>query len=174
MSAVIALIAAVAENGVIGSDGEIPWRLPSDFAFFKRTTLGKPVIMGRKTFESIGKPLPGRPNLVVTTRPDYRPDGVEVVPDLEAALFRGQEIAARDGAEEVMVIGGGEVYRATIGSADRLYITHVAVSPAGDAQFPEIDLAVWEVDRTLDIARSDRDSAAFIVKVYTRRGLSAR
>ena len=174
MSAAIALIAAVAENGVIGTSGEIPWRLPSDFAFFKRTTLGKPVVMGRKTFESIGRPLPGRTNLVVTARSGYQPEGVEVMPSLEAALDRAQEIAARDGVEELMVMGGGEVYRATIGVADRLYITHVAVSPTGDAHFPEIDPAVWEVDRTLDITRTDKDSAAFIVKVYTRRGLSAR
>jgi dihydrofolate reductase len=174
VNAAIALIAAVAQNGVIGSGGEIPWRLPSDFAFFKRITLGKPVIMGRKTFESIGRPLPGRTNLVVTTRPGYQPEGVEVVPSLEAALDRAAEIATRDGAEELMVIGGGEVYRAVIGRADRLYITHVAVSPEGDARFPEIDPGVWQVDRTLDIARTDKDSAAFAVKVYTRRGLSAR
>jgi dihydrofolate reductase len=172
--AAIALIAAVAENGVIGSGGEIPWRLPSDFAFFKRTTLGKPVVMGRKTFESIGRPLPGRTNLVVTAQPGYQPEGVEIMASLETALVRAREIASRDGVDEVMVIGGGEVYRTTIGIADRLYITHVAVSPLGDAQFPEIDPAVWEVDRTLDIARSDKDSAAFVVKVYTRRGLSAR
>jgi dihydrofolate reductase len=174
VNAAIALIAAVAQNGVIGSGGEIPWRLPSDFAFFKRITLGKPVIMGRKTFESIGRPLPGRTNLVVTTRPGYQPEGVEVVPSLEAALDRAREITTRDGAEELMVIGGGEVYRAVIGRADRLYITHVAVSPEGDARFPEIDPGVWQVDRTLDIARTDKDSAAFAVKVYTRRGLSAR
>jgi dihydrofolate reductase len=174
VSAAIALIAAVAENGVIGADGQIPWRLPSDFAHFKRTTLGKPVVMGRKTFESIGKPLPGRANLVVTTREDYRPEGVEVCSSLDAALARAGEIASRDGVDEVMVIGGGEVYRATIGIADRLYITHVAVSAEGDAHFPQIDPAVWEVDRVLDIARTDRDSAAFVVKVYTRRGLSAR
>ena len=111
---------------------------------------------------------------MVTARQDYRAEGVEVIPNLDAALHRAQEIAARDGVDEIMVIGGGEVYRATIGTADRLYITHVAVSPVGDAQFPEIDPATWEVDRTLDIARTDKDSAAFVVKVYTRRGLSAR
>ncbi len=174
MSAAIALIAAVAENGVIGSDGAIPWRLPSDFAFFKRTTLGKPVIMGRKTFESIGKPLPGRTNMVVTVRPGYQPEGVEVFTALDAALERAREIAARDGVDEIMVMGGGEIYRATIAKADRLYITHVAVSPEGDVGFPPIDPQLWEVDRTLDIARTEKDSAAFVVKVYRRRGLSAR
>jgi dihydrofolate reductase len=174
VSAAIALIAAVAENGVIGSGGEIPWRLPSDFAFFKRTTLGKPVVMGRKTFESIGKPLPGRSNLVITRQPGYQPEGVEVFSAIDAALKRAREIAARDGVDEIMVMGGGEVYRATIATADRLYITHVAASPEGDAHFPPIDPEVWEVDRTLDIARTERDSAAFAVKVYRRRGLSAR
>lgn len=173
MSAAIALIAAVAENGVIGSGGEIPWRLPSDFAHFKRTTMGKPVIMGRKTFESIGRPLPGRTNLVVTGQGDFRADGVEILPSLELAFDRARAVAARDGTNEIMVIGGGEVYRAAIGRARRLYITHVAVSPAGDAHFPEIDPAVWQVDRTLDIARTDKDSAAFSVKIYIRRGLSA-
>src|SRR5262245_43404899 len=115
------MIAAVAENGVIGSHGAIPWRLPSDFAFFKRTTMGKPRIMGRRTFESIGKPLPGRINIVVTRQPGYQPEGVLVFDSLAAALDRAQAIASVDRADEVMVGGGGEIYREAMPLADRLY-----------------------------------------------------
>lgn len=174
MSIPVALIAAVASNGVIGSDGDIPWRLPSDFAHFKRMTLGKPVIMGRKTFESIGKPLPGRTNIVVTRRGLDVPEGVRVVPDLAAALDMARQVAEDTGADEVMIAGGGEIYRASIGSADRLYISHVAVSPDGDVRFPEISGQRWEVTSELDVPKSDRDSAEYVVKVYERRGGSAR
>src|SRR6187549_2233209 len=103
------MIAAVAENGVIGNGNAIPWRLPADFAHFKRTTLGKPLIMGRKTFESIGKPLPGRTNIVVTRQSGYAPDGVTVCHSLAEALSEAQAIAAATGAEEVMIGGGAEI-----------------------------------------------------------------
>jgi dihydrofolate reductase len=163
------MIAAVGENGVIGRQGEIPWRLPTDFAHFKRTTLGKPLVMGRKTFESIGKPLPGRTNIVVTRQPDYRPDGVLVCPSLSAALERAQQIAVAEGAEEVMIGGGGEIYAEAMPLAERLYVTHVAVSPEGDARFPPIDPSIWQVERTLELGRTGRDSADFTVKLYRRR-----
>jgi len=144
---VIALIAAVAENGVIGRAGGLPWRLSGDLKHFKAVTLGKPVVMGRKTFQSIGKPLPGRTNIVVTRDPDFRADGIETVPDLAAALERAQEIAGADG--EVMVIGGGDVYRQALPSADRLYLTEVHAAPDGDAHFPAFDRAGWrEASRT--------------------------
>ncbi len=170
----IALIVAVGENGVIGSENAIPWRLPSDFAHFKRSTLGKPLIMGRKTFESIGKPLPGRTNLIVTRQADYQPDGVLVFPSLSKALERAQLIAEADGASEVMVGGGGEIYRAAMRLAERLYVTHVATSPDGDTHFPTVDPKHWEVDRVLDIQKTERDSASFAVKVYRRRDASVR
>ena len=168
------MIAAVGENGVIGSDGAIPWRLPTDFAHFKRTTLGKPLIMGRKTFESIGKPLPGRTNIVVTRRDDYRPDGVEVFHSLAEALDRAQVIAASDGADEVMIGGGGEIYREAMPLAERLYVTHVAATPTGDARFPPIDPRQWEVEAEPEVLRTERDSADFSVKVYRRREPGAR
>jgi dihydrofolate reductase len=168
------MIAAVAQNGVIGSHGKLPWRLPTDFAFFKRMTLGKPLIMGRKTYEGIGKPLPGRTNIVVTRQEGYQPEGVIVIDDLGAALAQAQAIALADGAGEVMIGGGAEIYREAIGAANQLYITHVALSPAGDALFPTIDPAVWEMEEQLDIARTDRDNADFTVKSYRRRGGSAR
>ena len=174
MSVPVALIAAVAENGVIGAGGEIPWRLPTDFAHFKRTTLGKPLILGRKTFESIGKPLPGRTNIIVTRREDFAANGIEVAPTLSQAIERAQAIAAADGAAEVMIGGGGEIYREAMPLAERLYVTHVATRPNGDAYFPPILGDEWEVLAILPVHRTDRDSADFSVKVYGRRSPLAR
>jgi dihydrofolate reductase len=165
----VAMIAAVGANGVIGSDGEIPWRLPTDFAHFKRMTLGKPLIMGRKTFESIGRPLPGRTNIVVTRQADYQPEGVTVAQSVTEALEIAQRAAAADGAAEVMMGGGGEIYREAMPLAERLYVTHVDVAPAGDAYFPGIDPSIWEVEQELELERTERDSAEFKVKVYRRR-----
>lgn len=169
MSIPIAMIAAVAANGVIGNDGRLPWHLPSDFAFFKAQTLGKPLLMGRKTFESIGRPLPGRTNIVVTRQRGYQPDGVLVIDDLDAALAHAQTIALADRAEEVMIGGGETLYRAVLPRADRLYLTHVDLTPEGDTRFPEIDSEDWVVAERPDVFRTPRDTAAFRVRVYTRR-----
>ncbi|RDE10203.1 dihydrofolate reductase [Pelagibacterium lacus] len=169
MSIRIAMIAAVGRNGAIGSAGDLPWRLPSDFAFYKRTTMGRPLIMGRKTFESIGRPLPGRANIVVTRQSGYAPDGVEVHADLDAAIARGREIAARDGVDEVFINGGGEIYARAMPLADRLYITHVDAAPEADVFFPAIDPAAWEGRDVLDVVPGERDSAGFVVRVYERR-----
>ena len=174
MSVPVALIAAVAENGVIGADGAIPWRLPTDFAFFKRMTLGKPLIMGRKTFESIGRPLPGRTNIVVSRQKGYQPDGVIVIDTLDAALDHAQAIAAADRADEVMIGGGAQIYRDAMEFADRLYVTHVALSPEGDTRFPLIDEKVWEIEAEPEVLRTDRDNADFRVVIYRRRDRSAR
>lgn len=174
MTVPVALIAAVAENGVIGAGNTIPWRLPTDFAHFRRTTLGKPVIMGRKTFASIGRPLPGRTNIVVSRQRGYQPAGVIVIDSLEAALEHAQAIAAADGAAEVMVAGGAEIYRAAMPAARRLYITHVALAPAGDARFPAIDPGIWRLAEELDVRRGERDSADFRVNVYERRDSGLR
>ena len=144
----IALILARADNGVIGRAGGLPWHLSGDLKFFKAQTLGKPVIMGRKTFQSIGRPLPGRPNLVVTRDPAFRPPGVEIFADVDAALARAQDLAIESGAEEVMVIGGGQIYDLTLPLARRIYLTEVHARPAGDTFFPDLDSAVWrEVGR---------------------------
>lgn len=169
MSVKIAMIAAVAENGVIGSDQRMPWNIPSDFGYFKRTTMGKPVVMGRKQFETVGKPLPGRANIVVTRQEDYRPDGVIVMHDLFSALDRARSIAVADGVDEVMVIGGGEIYRQAMPRADRLYISHVALSPEGDVSFPKIAPEEWTVVDEPTVIANERDGAAFRVKVYERR-----
>lgn len=129
---IISLIAAMTENRVIGRDNRLPWRLPLDMQRFRRITLGHPVIMGRKTCESIGRPLPGRKNIVVTSKRDYCAEGCMVVPDLAAAF------AACEGADEAFVLGGAKLFRDTIGIADRLYLTIVHEKISGDACFPEI------------------------------------
>ena len=169
MSIVVAMIAGVAENGVIGAEGGIPWRIPSDMGFFKRTTMGKPIIMGRKQYESVGRPLPGRVNIVVSRQPGYQPEGVIVINDLAAAIEHGRAIAAADRATEAMVIGGGEIYRAALPLADRLYISHVALAPEGDVLFPPIDAGVWRVVEEVPVEASPKDQAAFRVVVYERR-----
>jgi dihydrofolate reductase len=167
----IALVAAVAENGVIGLSGALPWRLSSDMRRFRRLTLGKPVVMGRKTFESIGKPLADRVNIVVSGRPDFAPKGVVVAPDLDRALALARQHAGAGG--EVMVIGGGAIYAAAIGRADRLYITHVAASPPGDTHFPPIDPDAWQAVSREAVPAGDKDTAATTFVVYERTGTGA-
>lgn len=165
----VAMIAGVAENGLIGVEGTIPWRIPSDMAFFKRTTMGKPIVMGRKQYESVGRPLPGRTNLVVSRQPGYQPEGVIVINDLDAAIDHAIAIAEADRADEAMIIGGGEIYAAAMPRADRLYISHVALAPAGDVRFPVIDPAVWQLVEEPAVEPSPRDEAAYRIAVYARR-----
>ncbi|MEO6013009.1 MAG: dihydrofolate reductase [Devosia sp.] len=174
MSVAVSIIAAVAENGVIGSGNAIPWRIPGDFAHFKRMTLGKPLIMGRKTFESIGRPLPGRTNIVVSRQEGYQPQGVIVVSSLEMALERAQSIAAAERANEVMIGGGAEIYRQAMPLADRMYLSVIAAEPEGDAFFPQIDFEQWKSGGEINVAVHPEDSAAFRVRVYRRNPLARR
>lgn len=169
MTIKIAMIAAVGSNGVIGAGNAMPWRLPSDFAHFKRTTMGKPLIMGRKTFESIGKALPGRINIVVTRQKGYQPDGVLVIDSLDAAIDHARTIARAEGVDEVFIGGGGELYREAMPLADRLYITEVDLAPQGDTVFPSIDHNVWVVVDEPEVPLTGKDTASFRVKVYERR-----
>jgi dihydrofolate reductase len=165
---VVALIAAVARNGAIGAHNGLPWRLSSDMKRFKALTIGRPLIMGRKTFESIGRSLPGRETLVVTRDAAYAPDGVAVVHDIDAALRLGESRARALGANEIVVAGGGEIYAQTIGLAQRLHITEVDLAPDADAHFPPIDRAVWrEVARERG-QRGPRDEADFAFVDYER------
>jgi dihydrofolate reductase len=165
----ISLIAAVAANAVIGKDGDMPWRIPSDFAWFKRTTMGKPMIMGRKQFETFPKPLAGRPHIVVTRQAGYAAEGVSVVHDLDAAYALAGDLAVEAGADEIMVIGGGDIYAQAIERADRLYISHVALSPEGQVHFPPIDPALWAVVEEPEVTPSDKDAAPYVIKIYERR-----
>ena len=137
----IELVYAVARNGVIGRDNAMPWNLPSDLRHFKAVTMGNPVVMGRRTFESIGRPLQGRKNIVVTHRTDYAPEGVTVVGSPDDAV----ELARRvDGGRAVSVIGGSQIYRELLPRADRLIVTHVDAEPEGDTFMPPVDDAVWK------------------------------
>lgn len=139
----IALIAAVAENGVIGNNNELPWRIPADLKYFKQVTTGKPIIMGRLTYESIGKALPGRTNIVVSATNGWSAVGVEVVRDLKQALTRARQVAVESGVDEVMVIGGASIYQASLPLAQRLYLTRVLMEVAGDTYFPDLHMADW-------------------------------
>ena len=137
---IIALIVAVAENGVIGRDGKLPWRIPEDMKWFKARTEGRPLIMGRKTWESFPKrPLPGRTNIVITRDASYKAEGGVVVTSLAAAL----DVAYGEEPEEIMVIGGAEIYRAALPLARRIYLTSVHGEIAGDTHFPVLDRADW-------------------------------
>jgi dihydrofolate reductase len=138
---VVSLVVAVAENGVIGRENALPWHLPDDLRHFKRMTIGRPVIMGRKTFESIGRPLPKRMNIVVSRNKDFTADGVTVAHSLREAL----DLATRpSGNGEVAVIGGAALFAEALPLADRLYLTEVHDSPEGDVFFPEFDRSAWE------------------------------
>jgi len=162
----LSLIAAVARNNVIGNGSALPWALSSDLKRFKHLTMGKPILMGRRTYETIGKPLPGRLNIVVSRQTDFAPPGVAIARTLEAALVMAQDAVEHDG--EIMIIGGGEIYRATIARAARLYITHVEASPVGDTYFPEIDPAHWRPATTERLPADVRDSVATSFVVYER------
>lgn len=165
----IVLVAAVGENGVIGADGDMPWRLPSDLKRFKRLTLGHPIVMGRKTFQSIGRPLPGRTNIVVTRDGGFSAAGIEVATSIAGALAAARAAALRDGAGAVMIVGGGEVYAATLAEADRLEITRVHAAPPGDTRFPAIDPAVWIETGRESPARNEADSDGITFLSYRRR-----
>ena len=169
MMVAVAMIAAVAANGVIGREGGIPWKIPSDMAFFKRTTIGKPIVMGRKQFESVGRPLPGRTNIVVTRQSGFQPDGVIVIDDLEAALGHAKTIAETDGVDEAMIIGGGQIYAQGMRFADRLYISHIDLQPQGDVRFPAIDPGAWMVVDEPAVVPSERDEAVYRIAIYARK-----
>ena len=164
----IVLVAAVADNGVIGRGNAMPWRLSSDLRRFKALTMGKPVLMGRKTYLSIGKPLPGRTNIVLSRDAGFAAPGLLVAGRLDAALAAARGDALRRGVNEIAVIGGTDIYAQCLPLADRLEITHVHMRPDGDSHFPPIDAANWR-----EIARSEhpagaRDEASFACATYVR------
>jgi dihydrofolate reductase len=160
---VITLIVAVADNGVIGRDNTLPWHLPEDLKRFKRLTLGKPIVMGRKTFESIGKPLPGRHNIVVTRDANYRRDGVTVVHDAEAAL------RAAGPVPEIMVIGGAELFRVLLPRAGRLHLTRVHGNIEGDVMWPALDEREWTVVERESHSADARHAWPMTFEVWEKR-----
>ena len=146
----VALIAAFAQNLVVGINNSLPWHLPEDLKYFKRTTSGKAIIMGRKTYESIGRPLPNRTNIVVSRNATFSAEGVVVVASLEAAIKHAEDVNTINGVDEVMIIGGAAIYEASLPLADRLYLTHVHANVEGDAYFPSVDFSQW-----LEVTRDD-------------------
>ena len=165
----IVLVAAIGDNFVIGRDGQLPWRLKSDLQHFRKVTLNRPVIMGRKTHESIGKVLPGRTNIVLTRDLALVAPGAVLATSLDAALGFARTDAARRGVDEIMVIGGSDIFSATMPMADRLEITHVHALPEGDTLFPPIDPEAWEeVSREDHYAGAD-DDFNFTVASYLKR-----
>ncbi|WP_040401012.1 dihydrofolate reductase [Amorphus coralli] len=165
----IVLVAAVSETGVIGRDNAMPWHLSSDFKRFKALTMGKPMVMGRKTFQSIGKALPGRRTIVVTRDAGFTADGIETAPNLAAALERAAADARQHDVAEIMVVGGGQIYAEALPLADRLEITHVHARIEGDAVFPAIDPAAWEARDRSELPAGARDDHAMSFVTYRRR-----
>lgn len=160
----LSLIVALAENGTIGRDGQLPWRLPDDLRRFKQLTLGHTLIMGRKTFESIGRVLPGRTTLVLTRQADWSSPGVTVARDLDQAL------AVAGGDPEPFVVGGADIYRLALPRADRLYVTQLQAAVAGDTYFPPIDAAEWELIEESAHPADERHAFPFLFRVFARRG----
>ncbi len=160
----VALIAAVADNGVIGREGGMPWRLPADLRHFKQLTMGHHVIVGRRTWRSIGKPLPGRTVLALTRSATIEPPGAEPCPSLDQALA----VAAAAGDDEPFVAGGAEVYRLALPRADRLYLTRVHAHPAGDVRFPPCDFAEWRLVERWDRQPDGRNAHRLTFEIYDR------
>jgi dihydrofolate reductase len=162
------LVVAKAQNGVIGRDNRLPWRLPGDLAYFKRVTLGHPVIMGRRTWESIGKPLPGRHNIVVTRNPDYRAEGATVVGSLDEAWEAAGQV------EEACVIGGTSLFEEALPIADRIHLTEVEAEVEGDTWFPEFDRSQWTEREVGHQPRDERHEYPFRILVLERRTPTGR
>jgi dihydrofolate reductase len=157
-------VVAAARNGVIGHRGGLPWKLSSDLKLFRQLTLGRPVIMGRRTWESLGiQPLPDRHNIVVTRKPDYRAKGALVVHSLDEALATAKRLAADDGAEEIAIIGGGEIFAAALAAklVDRIYLSEIDLEPEGDTVMPALDSTEWREISRLKMPKGPRDEAEF-------------
>lgn len=166
----VSLIVAVAENRVIGANGTLPWRLSSDLKTFRRLTMGKPLIMGRKTFQSLKGPLDGRDNIVLTTDPFFEAAGVSVVNGFADALTLARTLGRIHGADEIMVIGGAEVFRAALPHAERIYWTAVHAAPEGDVQFPEVDLSEWAEVEQQALPAGEKDDVTATLRVLERKG----
>lgn len=168
----LSLIVALAQNHVIGRDNKLPWYLPNDLKYFKQVTLGKPVIMGRKTYESIGKPLPGRTNIIITRQADYQPagatDSVKVVSSLDDARELAENITLIDGQQEAMIIGGAEIYTLALPLVDRMYLTEVHAEVEGDAYFPEFERHGWHQVAGEDFQAEGPNPYNYSFNVYER------
>lgn len=168
MDPVVAFVVAIAENGVIGRDGGLPWRIPSEMKHFRKLTMNKPVIMGRRTFNSLKQPLQKRDNIVLTRNRDFAPKGAIAVENVEQALRVARDCAMARAAKEVMVIGGADVYAAMMDAAQRIYLTRVHASPDGDVHFPDLDLHAWRETSSVHHARGGDDEFDYTVSVFER------
>lgn len=165
----ISLIVAMSQNRVIGRENQMPWHLPNELKYFKRMTLGKPTIMGRNTFDSLGKPLPGRPNIIVTRNPEYDADGISVVNSVEDALDLAEQLTEHDANAEAMVIGGAQIFDVTLPLADRLYLTEIHAVVEGDVFFPQFALDQWRLVSREEHAADAANPYAYSVMVLERR-----
>lgn len=165
----ISMIAAVARNGVIGRDNDLPWHMSTDLKRFKAMTMGKPLVIGRKNLESFPRLLPGRPHVVITRDRSYAREGVHVVHSFDEALAKAVTLAAEAGVDEICIAGGGEIYRLGMPVADVLHITHVEADIAGDTSFPAIDPAVWQAEEAGRMEAGERDDYPARFVTYTRR-----
>jgi dihydrofolate reductase len=164
----VVLVAAIGENDVIGREGQLPWRLSSDLKHFKQVTMNRPLIMGRKTFESIGRALPGRTNIVLSRDLSLRAPGCVLATTWDAAFLFAREDAQKRGVDEVMIVGGSDIFAETMGVADRLEITRVHMSPEGDVRFPPIDPQAWREVRRERHPRGPHDDAEFTILTFER------
>ena len=149
---------AVARNGIIGRDGGLPWRMSSDLKLFRKLTLGKPIVMGRRTYASLGKPLDGRDNLVVTRDRNFQAVGCEIFSSLDDALARAHVLAVARGVDEVMIIGGADIYRQVLPKADRMYWTRVEADVEGDTSFPQFEMSAWHTRSAEPIPQGPKDA----------------
>ena len=169
----ISIIVAAAENGVIGADGDMPWKLSTDLKRFKALTLGHPLVMGRKTFEAIGKPLPGRTTIVVTRDKAWQSEGVAVANSVGTALAVAEQIAQATGASSIFIVGGGEIYRQGLPHAHEVHLTRVHANPKGDTTFPELNERDWRMISSEEVPAGERDSAATTYSVFERVGAAS-
>lgn len=159
----ISIIVAAATNQAIGKDNQLLWHLPNDLRFFKKTTTGHPIIMGRKTYESVGRPLPNRRNIVITRRPDYLAEGVEVAHSLAQAIA-----LATDNTEEIFIVGGAEIYKQALPLTDRIYLTRVHTTINGDTYFPEFDSSTWRLLTNEEHPADEKHAYGYSFQVYDR------
>lgn len=164
-----ALIVAMSQNRTIGRNNQLPWYLPGDLKYFKQATMGKPIIMGRKTWDSIGRPLPGRMNVVISRNPEWSaPAGTVGAASLNEALKKAEAHAELEGGDEVMIIGGGQIYTEALSAVDRMYVTKVHADVDGDAFFPEVNWGEWEEIGREDFSASDDNPYDYSFIVYQR------
>ncbi|MBB09985.1 MULTISPECIES: dihydrofolate reductase [unclassified Alcanivorax] len=169
MSIRLSLMVAKASNRVIGRNNKLPWYLPNDLKYFKQVTFGKPVIMGRKTWDSLGKPLPGRTNIVITRQADFQAEGAKVVATLDEAVTLAENVAFIEGQDEAVVMGGAEIYALALPQADRLYLTEVHAEVDGDTWFPEYDTSEWKEIGREDFPAEGPNPYDYSFVVYERK-----